>query len=279
MSTRPVLKQCLGIDVSMKKIDCCLSFYTQELKVKVVSSRALENNLEGFTKLLEWVNRKRDPSLDLQVNMEATGVYHEEAAYFLYDQGYRLSVIQPAKGKQYAKSLDEKNKTDQIDAAMLARMGLERDLSPWNRPDGTLRVLKRLSRGRIGLVRDKNALTNQLHALSHAHDTFQDSVDRLKDRIELAKKQLVCIEEQMRSMTGSDPVLSEKMRHVATVPGVSFVTAATVIAETDGFANIGNRRQLVSYAGLDVVVRTSGTLTWRPPHISKRGNAYIQAAL
>ena len=227
---------------------------------------------------MEWIDKKREPSIDLQVNMEATGVYHEEAAYFLYDQGYRLSVIQPAKGKQYAKSLDEKNKTDRIDAAMLARMGLERDLSCWNRPNPALRIIKRLSRERIGLIRDKNALTNQLHALAHAHNTFPDSVERLKERIELAKKQLVLIEQQMRSLTGSELVLSEKLKHVTTIPGVSFVTAATIIAETDGFANIGNRRQLVSYAGLDVVVRTSGTLTWRP-RISKRGNAYIRAAL
>ena len=89
----------------MKKIDCCLSFYTQELKVKVVSSGSFENDPKGFSRLQEWISRKRSPSLDLQVNMEATGVYHEEAAYFLYDQGYRLSVIQPVKGKQYAKSL------------------------------------------------------------------------------------------------------------------------------------------------------------------------------
>ncbi|TCC99134.1 IS110 family transposase [Pedobacter hiemivivus] len=78
--------------------------------------------------------------------MEATDVYHEEATYFLADLGYKLSVIQPTKGKQYAKSLDEKNKTDKIDAAMLARMGLERELSLWNRPSGGLRILKRLSR-------------------------------------------------------------------------------------------------------------------------------------
>lgn len=82
----------------------------------------------------------------------------------------------------------------------------------------------------------------------------------------------------MRSITNNDPVLTEKMGHVTTVPGVSFVTAVTVIAETDGFANISNHRQLVSYAGLDVVIKTSGTLTWRH-HISKRGNAYIRAAL
>lgn len=278
MSTKRTLKQCLGIDVSMKKIDCCLSFYTEDLKIKVVSSTSFENSNKGFVKLQDWINRKQDNTISLFVNMEATGVYHEEAAYFLADQGYQLSVIQPTKGKQFARSLDEKNKTDKIDAAMLARMGLERELSLWNRPSESLRILKRLSRERIGLIRDRNALTNQLHALIHSHDAFQDSIERLKERINLSTGQLARIEQQMRSMIESDPVLSEKIKHVITIPGINFVTAITVIAETDGFTNVSNRRQLVSYSGLDVIMRQSGTLTWKP-HISKRGNAYIRASL
>ena len=278
MSKKVTLKQCMGIDVSMKKIDCCLSFYTEDLKIKVVATSGFENNPDGFVKLRERLNRKHDNGLALHVNMEATGTYHEEAAYFLAGVGYRLSVIQPTKGKQYAKSLDEKNKTDKIDAGMLARMGLERELMPWSRPNEQLRCLKRMSRERIGLIRDRNALTNQLHALNHSFDAFRDSVERLKERIVLATKQLGEIEAQMRLLTESDPELSKRTKHVITIPGVNFVTAITVIAETDGFAGVGNRRQLVSYAGLDVVMKESGTLTWRP-HISKRGNAYIRTGL
>jgi len=278
MSKKVTLKQCLGIDVSMKKIDCCLSFYTEDLKIKVVATSSFENNANGFIKLREWLNRKQDNGIALHVNMEATGTYHEEAAYFLAGVGYRLSVIQPTKGKQYAKSLDEKNKTDKIDAGMLARMGLERDLMPWSRPNERLRLLKRMSRERIGLIRDRNALTNQLHALNHSFDAVRDSVERLKERIALATKQLVEIEAQMRVLAESDPDLLKKTRHAITIPGVNFVTAITVIAETDGFANVSNRRQLVSYVGLDVVMKQSGTLSWRP-HISKRGNAYVRAGL
>lgn len=70
----------------------------------------------------------------------------------------------------------------------------------------------------------------------------------------------------------------EKNCHVITIPGINFVTAITVIAETDGFANINGRRQLVSYVGLDVIMKESGTLSWRP-HISKRGSVHIRAAL
>jgi len=149
---------------------------------------------------------------------------------------------------------------------------------PWSRPNEQLRCLKRMSRERIGLIRDRNALTNQLHALNHSFDAFRDSVERLKDRIALATKQLGEIEAQMRVLAESDPELSRRTKHAITIPGVNFVTAITVIAETDGFANVGNRRQLVSYVGLDVVMKESGTLSWRP-HISKRGNAYIRAGL
>ncbi|WP_243770619.1 hypothetical protein [Mucilaginibacter rubeus] len=61
-----------------------------------------------------------------------------------------------------------------------------------------------MSRERIGLIRDRNALTNQLHALNHSFDAFRDSVERLKERIALATKQLGEIETQMRELTDSD---------------------------------------------------------------------------
>lgn len=157
-------------------------------------------------------------------------------------------------------------------------MGLERELFPWNRPNEKLRKLKRSSRERIGLIRDRNAMTNQLHALNHSHDAFQDTLERLKDRIELATTQLIQIEEQMHIEMENEAVLLEKINHVITIPGINFITAVAVISETDGFANIAIRRQLVSYVGLDVVIKESGTLSWRL-HISKRGNAYIRAAL
>ncbi|QTE48106.1 hypothetical protein J3L21_21455 [Mucilaginibacter rubeus] len=83
MSKKVTLKQCLGIDVSMKKIDCCLSFYTEDLKIKVVATSGYENNPDGFVKLREWLNRKQDNSLALHVNMEATTPTMKKPPIFL----------------------------------------------------------------------------------------------------------------------------------------------------------------------------------------------------
>lgn len=53
------------------------------------------------------------------------------------------------------------------------------------------------------------------------------------------------------------------------------MTAITILAETNGFANISSRYQLASFAGLDVVAKDSGKST-PARHISKAGNAHLR---
>ena len=61
-------------------------------------------------------------------------------------------------------------------------------------------------------------------------------------------------------------------------PGISFITAITVVAETSGFALINSGKQLTSYAGYDVVLRDSGNFNGQT-RISKKGNKHIRAVL
>ena len=72
--------------------------------------------------------------------MEATGVYYEELAYFLADhQAAVASALLPNKVKHFARSTELKSKTDQLDARLLARLGLERALPAWQLPTPALR--------------------------------------------------------------------------------------------------------------------------------------------
>ena len=57
-----------------------------------------------------------------------------------------------------------------------------------------------------------------------------------------------------------------------------FVTIIKVLAETNGFLLFKNIRQLVSYAGLDVVEKESGKYKGKTK-ISKKGNARLRTAL
>ena len=66
---------------------------------------------------------------------------------------------------------------------------------------------------------------------------------------------------------------------ICSIPGVGRLTAATVLAETNGFELIRNKRQLTSYAGLDVKEKQSGTSIKGKPRISKKGNRHLRKAM
>ncbi len=74
-------------------------------------------------------------------------------------------------------------------------------------------------------------------------------------------------------------VLNNRIKKVITIPGIGMLTAVTIIAETHAFRLIQNKRQLVSYAGYDVIEKQSGTSVHSKPRISKRGNKHIRKAM
>ena len=66
---------------------------------------------------------------------------------------------------------------------------------------------------------------------------------------------------------------------LCSLPGIGLLTAATILGETNGFDLIRNKRQLASYAGLDVKEKQSGTSVKGKPRISKKGNRYLRKAM
>ena len=69
------------------------------------------------------------------------------------------------------------------------------------------------------------------------------------------------------------------MNKLLTIKGLGILTIATILAETLGFQHVKSIKQLVSYAGYDVVQRESGTSIKGKTRISKKGNRYIRKAL
>lgn len=56
--------------------------------------------------------------------MEATGSYGEALATYLFDQGVRVSVINPARIHAFANTELSRSKTDRGDAKLIARFAL-----------------------------------------------------------------------------------------------------------------------------------------------------------
>ena len=132
MNTR--LKQCLGIDVSKSDLSLSLGFLTNGLNKEFEVHPDIGNDVSGFKVLSEWLRKSLDPSVGFIVVMEATGVYHQGVAHYLYEHGYAVCVMQSGRVKRYAQSLDQRSKTDALDSRMLSMLGLERAFVFGTRP-------------------------------------------------------------------------------------------------------------------------------------------------
>ena len=90
-----------------------------------------DNTPAGFAALLAWAVKQQVTAAPRWFVVEATGVYYEALAYFLSDNEQALSVLLPNNVKHFAQSTEQKSKTDQLDARLLCRLGLERVLPAW----------------------------------------------------------------------------------------------------------------------------------------------------
>lgn len=259
-----LLKQALGIDVAKDSLSLCLGTLKQGLEKEFTASADVTNDTKGFQRIEQWLAKLGAQKEKLVVVMEAAGVYHEALALYLHQKGYSVSVMQSGRVKRYAQSLSQRSKTDALDSQMLAMLGCERKLTPWSPPDKTLRHLKALSRERSFLLKERNVERNRLHAIEASAFSNPREVKRQAKRLKLLESQLHDIEQEMRELVEQDEALDQKIHCLESIPGVSFISATTVVGETCGFHEISSAKQLASYAGYDVVLKESGSFRGVP---------------
>lgn len=272
------LKYSIGIDVSMKDYSCCLSVINDEQQVKVKASHTFANSLVGFKNLVEWLKRHLKEELPMIIVMEATGVYHEQLAWFLHGKCYPVSIMLPNKAKNYLRAAGFKSKNDTIDARGLAQIGAEKKLDLWTPPSENLYVLRSYTRQHQALNELYTAVSNQLHSIEHSQFPVKDIVKQLKSTLKMCEKQLSEMEQSIAKIVKSDNVLHQHYKNISVIKGLSMLSFSVIAAETNGFALFDNASCLVSYAGYDVIENQSGKHTGRTK-ISKKGNSRIRRIL
>lgn len=276
---KKVVKQILGIDVAQDELVCCFGKMHDDFTPELISHRTFVNSSKGFESLLAWVVKLSDATVSVRYVMEATGIYHESFAYFLHGQGLDVSIILPSKISNYARTLNVKTVTDKTASEAIALFGLERKLDNWEPPKGIYKKLQQLSRERGQLMDEQTVIKNQLHAEMTEARPYKNSIERANKRLALIKKQVQDIKEELEELIKSNDEVKEIVILLCSIPGIGMITAATVLGETNGFNLIRNKRQLTSYAGLDVQEKQSGTSVKGKPKISKKGNRQLRKAM
>lgn len=274
-----VLKQVCGIDVAQKELVVAFGQMYDDLSTKVLCHKTFANSQKGFEQLLQWVKKLIEDNITVGYVMEATGVYHEKLAYHLYLSGQQVSIILPNKISNYARTLDVKTVTDKTASEAITLFGLERKLDNWSPSDPVFKQMRQLLRERDQIVQSRTVAKNQLHAEQAEAEPLKSIVSRLKKQVVFSDKQIAEVVSEINALIKSKAKIWADVELLTSIPGVGLLTAATVLAETNGFDLIRNKKQLTRYAGLDVKEKQSGTSVKGKPRISKKGNKSLRKSL
>jgi transposase len=274
-----IIKYSVGLDISGEDFKACICTIDQEQMIKVIASSKFANSKSGFQKLETWINAKhRDKQIPLSICMESTGVYYENCALYLSMKAFRVCVVVPNKAKKYMQALGLKSKNDKIDAMGLARMGAEQSLVPWAPISEFFYRLRSMTRHHQSLQEQKTVYKNQLHAVQSGMYADKVLVQQLKKMIDLTDKLIKQTYAEIVKLVNSDEQFKQGVEGICQIKGLGILTVATILAETNGFELFRNYKQLVSFAGYDVIENQSGKHVGKTK-ISKRGNSRIRRIL
>jgi transposase len=157
-------------------------------------------------------------------------------------------------------------------------MGAQQQLKPWKPVSEQLLQLRHLTRHLESLQRLSTVFGNQLHALEHSRVNSKLVKKHLRQSQKSIERQVDEVKTVIISLVEKDEQLRPRIKNICKVKGISVLTVAVIVAETNGFVAFENQRQLVSYAGYDVVEDQSGKHVGKTK-ISKKGNSHIRRAL
>lgn len=255
----------LGIDVSKKKLEVAL---LREGKYK---HKNFTNNEDGYRGLVEWVERQGVE--ELHACMESTSVYGEGIGEYLYDRGYRVSIVNPARIKGFGHSELIRSKTDKIDAGLIARFCAAMKPGLWRPESKEVRELRSLVRRIDALIEMRQQESNRLEV--------SDKVVRkdIEGHIEYLTKQIESIRSQIKRHIDNNPELKGKKELLETIPGLGEATISLVLAHFGDMEKFGSAKRVASFLGIAPREYSSGHSVRRRGRMSKVGNGSLRKAL
>ena len=255
----------LGIDVAKAKFDVAL---WREGKLKF---KTFDNQPAGFEQLRQWL---QDLGVaQVQACLEATGPYGEALSEWLFDAGHIVSALNPAQVKDFAKSLLTRNKTDTVDAAVLARFGVAMSPPAWRPPPPAVRLLRALVRRLAALQQTRQQEHNRLMV---ADAGVQDSIQR---HLAYLDQEIAALRQRIEDHIDQDPDLPQKQQLLETIPGIGTVVSHTLLSFISRIETFDRARQLAAFAGLTPKRHESGSSVRSKTRLSKIGHADLRKLL
>ena len=248
----------VGIDVGKSKLD------TNQYGSKEV--RQFNNDEPGRAKLVAWVQGFGE----VQVVMEATGGYEQPLSQALWRAGIRLSIVNPGRVREFAKSQGILAKTDKIDARLIAHFGYVSQPGvtfPQTEAEARLSACVERRRQLVSIV------TTEKNRLSTCPERMREDIE---DHISYLEQRIQALEEEIHTTIQSDAEKKARAAQIDSMPGIVPITATTMVADLPELGEL-NRKQIAALVGVAPFNKDSGKK--RGKRKTKGGRASLRRVL
>jgi transposase len=237
----PNLSAVIGIDVAKATLDCFFDLSGQHFQ--------LANDDNGIAQLLSHLR-------PLQVHLvviEATGRLHRQVAAELLQAGIPVALVNPQRAREYAHSIGKLEKTDRVDATVLAGFGRAAQHHILQKPSEKQVELNDLISRRRALVQMRVAEKNRL-AESQQPKLAKTQAKQL---LRLIDQQVQDIDRAIAKLIDSEDHWKRKSEIITSIPGVSTGTANQLLADLPELGEL-NRQRIAKLAGVAPLANDSG---------------------
>ncbi len=232
-----------GVDVSKRRLDAHV--------VPSGQFESFDNDTAGIAELAAFC-RRQDVQL---VAMEATGGYERAAFLLLWEAGIACGLTNPKSVRRYAEAMGVLEKTDRLDAAVIARFAVAKGLKPTTPPSPAQQRLKALA-ARLRQVTDDLVVQKQRRS-SAINAEMTASIDEV---IGLLKRQTRQLAGEIASLIDDDPLWSQLDQALRSTKGVADRAVARLLADLPEIGIYSNKA-VVKLAGLAPLADDSGART------------------
>lgn len=202
---------------------------------------------------------------------EATGGYEHAVVAALQAASIPVSVINPARARQFARASGQLAKTDPIDADQLAAFG--QAFAPAPTPPRTDSEIKLAAL----VTRRAQLLQLQVAESQRAEDCADPALRKLfTSWLARLAKEITKIEELIAQLLAQEAALAKRVERLEQITGVGRITAVSVLAAMPELGRL-NRRQAAALAGVSPYNRDSGQ--WAGKRSISGGRPEVRRAL
>src|ERR1022692_139164 len=237
--------------VTVTRIICGVDIASRSLEARIGQQGAagsFPNTPEGIAALEAFCQAHRVELLA----MEATGGYEQQAFAQLSEQGLPVAILNPRAVRQFAQSMGSLEKTDLIDAGMIAWYAEVKKSRPVCVAPESQQHLRALVTRLRQLTEMRTAQLNQQRLVTDR--AVQASFKKL---LAVLGRQIRDLEKRIAALLDQDPLWRELNQAFRTIKGVADRTGARLMAEMPEIGTLSNKT-ISKLAGVAPLANDSG---------------------